>query len=461
MVRPPLSFSAITTLLLAVACGGGGPQEPPTEAPTSDAVLYEGFRLITGDERAPVEGAAFLVDGGIIQAVGLRGDLGLPPGAVRVDLIEKTVMPALVSLHGHPGFQVGLTFKADNYTRKTVSDHLDRYAYYGVGTIVSLGTDGGDLVYEIKDNQADGTLGGARLLTAGGGIARPNAGPNSPAMRPSALGVSTVDEARAAVQELASRGVDVVKIWVDDRGGSVAKLSPELSAAIIEEAHVRDLQLIAHVFYAADAVELVEQGVDGFAHLARDQEMSSELVAAIARRGVFVMPNLAIPERMTYTEPPAWLDDPLLHESITPDVIERAKESFTDRSAAAAADARKTWDYMQASLVKLKEAGVTLVLGADSGGVIDTFIGHTELRELELMVNAGLTPNEAIMASTSVSANTVGIEAGLLTAGKSADFIVLDANPLDDIANARQIDQVFLKGIKVDRDGLRRRWTGR
>jgi imidazolonepropionase-like amidohydrolase len=461
MVRPPLSFGAITTLLLAVACGGGGPQEPPAEAPTSDAVLYEGFRLITGDERAPVEGAAFLVDDGVIQAVGLRGELGLPAGAARVDLSGKTVMPALVSLHGHPGFQIGLTFEAENYTRETVSDHLDRYAYYGVGTIVSLGTDGGDLVYEIKRDQADGTLGGARLLTAGSGIARPNAGPGAPALRPSAIGVDTEEEARAAVQDLASRGVDVVKIWVDDRGGSVAKLSPELSAAVIDEAHVRDLKVIAHIFNVADAAELVEMGVDGFAHLGRDEEMSSELVAAIARRGVFVMPNLGISERFTYTEPPEFVDDPLLHESITPDVIERFKESVRNRSAEAAANSLESWGYMQASLPKLKEAGVTIVLGADSGGVVDWFMGYTELRELELMVNGGLTPNEAIMASTSVSANTLGIDAGLLTAGKSADFIVLDANPLDDIANARQIDRVFLKGSEVDREGLRRRWTGR
>ena len=458
MVRLLLSLSATTTLLLAVACGGGVP-EPAAEIPTSGAVLYEGFRLITGDERAPVEGAAFLVDEGVLQAIGLRGELGLPPGATRVDLSDKTVMPALVSLHGHPGFQVGLTFETENYTRETVSDHLNRYAYYGVGTIVSLGTDGGDLVYEIKENQANGTLGGARLLTAGSGIARPNAGPGAPAMRPSAIGVSTVGEARAAVQELASRGVDVVKIWVDDRDGSVAKLSPELSAAVIEEAHVRDIQVVAHIFDAADAVELVEQGVDGFAHLARDQEMSSELVAAIARRGVFVMPNLGISERSTYTEPPDWLDDPLLHESITPDVIERAKGSFTDRSENAAAGAGRSWSYMQASLAKLKEAGVTLVMGADSG-VTDAFIGYTELRELELMVNGGLTPGEAIIASTSASAAALGIDdAGLLTAGKSADFIVLDANPLDDIVNARQIDRVFLKGIEVDREGLRRRWT--
>ena len=279
-------------------------------------------------------------------------------------------------------------------------------------------------------------------------------------MRPSAIGVDTEEEARAAVRDLANRGVDVVKSWIDDRGGTVEKLQPELAAAVIDEAHVLDLQVIAHIFNAEDAADAVEAGIDGFAHLARDAVMSDELVAAIARQNVFVMPNLGISERGIYTAPPDWLDDPLLHDSITSDVIERAKGSF-NRSEEAATRARQSWEYMQTNLTKLKDAGVRLVLGADSG-VTDSFLGYTELRELELMVNGGLTPHEAIMASTSLSAETLGIdEAGLLTVGKSADFIILNANPLDDITNARQIDRVFLKGVEVDRDGLRRRWTGR
>ena len=444
--------------IFSSACGGAEPE--PAAEPMSSATLYEGFRLITGDDNAPVDDAALLVDSGVIQAVGPQGSLDAPEGAARVDLSGKTVMPALVSLHGHLGFQVGLTYEAENYTRDTLIDHLDRYAYYGVGTIVSLGTDGGDLIYALRSEQEQGTLGGARVRTAGSGIARPNAGPGAMAMRSSAIGVDTEEEARAAVRALAERGVDVVKVWIDDRGGSVEKLSPELASAVIDEAHSANLQVIAHIFDAADAADAVAAGINGFAHLARDDVISDELAAAMAAGDVFVMPNLGISERGIHTDPPAWLDDPLLHDSIGPEVVERARDSFTSRSAEAADRARQSWGYMEATLAKLRNAGVRLVLGADSG-VTDQFLGYTELRELELMVNTGLTPAEAIMASTSVSADALGIdETGILTAGRSADFVVLDADPLEDITNARRIDRVFLRGVEVDRAALRQRWSG-
>ena len=455
-----LALVALTVLpvLVLVACGGG--PEPPAQGPTSTALLYEGFRLITGDDSAPIDNAAFLVDEGVIMAVGQAGELGLPPGAERIDLSGKVVMPALVSLHGHLGFLKGLTFDAENYTRENVIDHLNRYAYYGVGTIVSLGVDAGDLAFDIRTEQAAGQLGGARLRTVGRGIADPSGGPGAPTMRPAAYGATTEDEARQAVRELAEREVDAVKIWVDARSGAVEKFPIELSQAVIDEAHLRDLQVIAHIYDASDAVELVEAGIDGFAHLSRDGEMSSELVAAIARRDVFVMPNLGVSERSGRSEPPAWLDDPLLHDSVMQDVIARAKDSYTKRSADAAAQAAATYAEMERSLANLNDAGVRLVLGADTG-VTDQFFGYIELRELGLMVAGGLTAAEAIVASTSASAAALGIsEAGVLTAGKSADFIVLNADPLADIANVKQIDRVFLKGDEVDRESLRAGWMG-
>ena len=459
-------FSKLTAVVLlaattlAFACGGDEP-DPGPAAPTTDVRLYEGATLIIGNDSEPIEDGAFLVDDGVIVAMGQTGDLGLPPGAGRVDLSGKTIMPALVSLHGHLGYQNGLSYETENYTRQNIIDHLNRYAYYGVGTIVSMGTDAGSLAFEIRAEQTAGELGGARLLTAGRGLAMPNAGPGAAALRDSARGVTTEDEARDAVRELAAIDVDVVKIWVDDRNGNVEKLTPEIYRVIIEEAHVRDLQVIAHVFYAEDATDLVEAGVNGFAHLVRDEEMSPALVAAINSQNVFVMPNLGISERGTHDESPAWLEDPLLHDSITTEVLDRARESFSSRSAQAVARARESYANMERSVASLKAAGVDLVLGADSG-VQDHFYGYTEIRELELMVAAGLTPNEAIVAATSLSARTLEIEGvGQLTAGRSADFIVLSANPLDDITNMRQIEQVFLKGVEVDREGLREQWTGR
>ena len=187
-----------------------------------------------------------------------------------------------------------------NYTPATRTDHLDRYAYYGVGTILSRGTDAGSLAFEIRREQERGLLGGARLLTAGQGLGALSAGPGAEAMRGSAYGVTTEDE----VRELSALGVDAVKIWVDSRNSTVEKLSPELYRAVITQAHSRGLIVIAHIYTAEDAADLVEAGVDGFAHLVRDGEMNSALVAATARRNVFVMPTLGVSERATHTAPP-------------------------------------------------------------------------------------------------------------------------------------------------------------
>jgi imidazolonepropionase-like amidohydrolase len=449
-------------LLAATACGGGGAtQDDNAPVITSTARLYEGARLIAGNDGEPIEDAAFLVDDGVIVAVGRSGELGLPLGAGRVDLADKTVMPMLVGLHGHPGYQQGVSYEADNYSRATLTDHLDRYAYYGVGTVLSLGTDAGSLAFEIRGEQQRGLLGGARLLTAGRGLAPPNAGPGAAALRGSAYGVTTEDEAREAVRELSALDVDAVKIWVDDRNGSVEKLDSELYRAIIEEAHSRGLTVIAHVYTAADAADLVDAGVDGFAHLVRDEEMSSALVAAIESRDVFIMPNLGVSERAIHAEAPSWLDDPLLHETVLLNVVTRAKESFGEREAESVARARESYANMERSLMKLTNAGVPIVLGADSG-VQDHFFGYSEIRELELMVAAGMTPAEVIEAATSRPADILGLDAvGSLTPGKSADFIVLNASPLDDIANLHEINDVYMRGERLNRETLRASFIGR
>ena len=457
--RARLPLLALIVILQAVGCGSTD-TEPTESLPTSSARLYEGAVLIPGNDSEPIDDSAFLVDDGRIMAVGRRGDLGLPPGAGRVDLSGKTVMPMLVSYHGHVGYQDGLSYDAANYTRATLIDHLNRYAYYGVGAILSLGTDAGDVVFEIRADQDRDVPGRARLLTAGRGLAAPDAGPGAEALRESAYGVTTEEEARDAVRELALSGVDVVKIWVDDRNGNVEKLDPDLYRAIIDEAHARDLPVIAHVYYAADAADLVEAGVDGFAHLVRDEEMSRPLVEAIASNNILVMPNLGISERGTHREPPDWLDDPLLLESVPLDVITRAKASFERRTSERADQASTSYAMMQRSLASLNAAGVPIVLGADSG-VQDHFFGYTELRELELMVAAGLTPQEAIQAATSRPAALLGLDdLGQLTAGKRATFIVLDENPLDDIAQIRSIADVFMNGERLDRDALRTEWVG-
>ncbi len=446
------STCAVGLALTAVGCS-----DPAPDAPLSTVVAYEGATLITGDGGPPLGGGVLVVDHGVITDVGLAANVAIPEGATVVDLRGKTVMPALVDLHGHVGYQRGLGYDEANYTRENVIDHLNRYAYYGIGTIVSMGTDPGDLAFQIQAEQQAGTLGGARLHTAYRGFARPNAGPGAAALQASAYGVSTEEEVRVLVAELAETPAAFVKIWVDDRGGRVEKLTPDLYRPIIEEAHAHGLQVIAHVFYVEDARELVEAGVDGFAHLTRDMEMDDDLITAIVENDVFVMPNLAISERGRHAEPPAWVDDPLLLESVSPEVVARSRASFESRTPEGAALAAESYAAMQRSLKKLADAGARVVLGADTG-VQDHIQGFMEHRELELIVEAGLSPGDAIVAATSAPAEVLGVDTGLLAPGKRADFLVLDANPMYDIANTRRISAVYLNGQELDREALRAGW---
>ncbi len=458
IVRTPagrlvLLAAASCTLVLATGCGTGPPPEPESPPVTAD-VVYRGMRVIPGDGSPPIEEAVMAVDGGRITGLGPVDEVRVAPAAATVDLAGKTLIPALIDLHGHVGFQRGLSYDAANYTSENIIDYLRRYLYHGVGTVVSLGTDPGDLWREIQRAQQLGVVDGARLYTAGSGLAAPNAGPGSPALRPSALGVTSEEEGRRLVAELADRDVAFVKIWVDDRGGTVEKLAPHLYRAIIDEAHRRGLQVIAHVYYHEDAEDLVAAGVDGFAHLVRDREMDDALVAAIVARGVFVMPNLGVSERRRHSEAPPWLQDPLLAATVAPAVLERAAASYAGFAADAPARAAQ-YAAMERSLLKLHAAGAALVLGSDAG-VQDHFPGFAAHRELELLVAAGLSPLDALAVGTSRPALRLRlVDAGRLAPGARADFVVLDANPLDDITATRRIAAVYMDGAEVDRDALR------
>jgi imidazolonepropionase-like amidohydrolase len=318
--------------------------------------------------------------------------------------------------------------------------------------VASLGTDLGDPPFRLRAEQEAGRLGGALYLSAGRGIAAPNAGPGNPALKASAYGVTTEDEARKAVRDEVAKKVAFVKVWVDDRNGTVEKLNPALYRAVIDEAHKLNARVVAHVFYLADAKALARAGVNGFAHLPRDREADDELVALMKQHDVFMIPNLSISENGVHSKPPAWLDDPFLLGFASTAEIDRLRGTYARRSPEAVERARSTFAGMQRSLMRLHRGGVTIAFGTDAGAVQDHFHAYTDHHELQLMVQAGMSRADVLTAATKTSADVLHLpQHGIFEAGKRANFVVLDANPLDEIANTEKIVQVFMSGRAVDR----------
>ncbi len=380
---------------------------PPSGGPVT---AYDGARLIIGDGRV-IENGTLLVQGSTITAV---GRVSVPSGATRINAAGRTIMPMIVDTHVHV-----------SPTREAIIRDLRMRAYYGVSAAMSLGTDS----YEVLTMRAEEIPGAARFRSAGRGITM-----QEPGRTTVPYWVNDVTEARKAVAELAANKVDIVKIWVDTRDGKFKKLTPELYGAIIDEAHKRGLRVTAHIFDLEDAKGLIRAGVDALAHGVRDRDIDEELVAMFKQRPNLVLtPNL--PERGVQVDL-SWLKEGLPSNQYA--MLEQAN---TDRKIA-----QQFFGIQARNLAKLNAAGARITLGTDGNR---PWGPHEEMED---MVLAGMTPMQVIVAATRNSAEFMRLsDAGTLQPGKSADFIVLDANPLENITNTRRISAVILRGAALDR----------
>jgi imidazolonepropionase-like amidohydrolase len=270
-------------------------------------------------------------------------------------------------------------------------------------------------------------------------------------------GVATEDDARAAVRAVAAKGIRFVKIWVDDRGGTQQKLTPELYRAIIAEARANGLAVVVHQQSPDDMPGLLEAGVTGFLHGRLGASLDGALATRIAAADAYLVPNLGLGELRRERV----ADDPFLQETTPAEVVARLGAAFDARPAGGGGGGGGGGEQaLRQSMADLLGAGVDVVLGTDAGAVPDHFFGYTGHRELEIFVRLGMTPAQAIVAATSLPAARLGLgDIGTLAPGKSADFVVLDANPLDDIRNTRTISSVYLHGVAIDRNAMRARFA--
>jgi imidazolonepropionase-like amidohydrolase len=476
-------LSAAGVAFIAACALEGTARQPDATAGT----LFEGARLIVGNGSAPIEDSAFLVDGTRFTSVGRRGEIEAPAAAVRVDLTGRTVMPALVDLHSHLGYsdEVLDTERKENYTPENLLDHLDRYAYTGHALTMSLGSDPpAEFVWRTRTESIEGSFTGARFETVGRGLAWPGTGPNVIARNDTPYPITSKWQARLAIRELAARGVPFAKIWVEDRRGFTvppqnasrrdeltrehgipdvgepARLTPAIAEAAVDEAQQLGLRTIAHVKTVDELEFLLRAGIDAWTHPIADRPPDDELMGLIRERPRLWYAPVITPAPRGGSAPraagerPEWLEDPLLRAIKCPGFLEEWGQSFESGTTAPG----PTGGLGVENVKKFYDAGVRIALGShDAGG--NRVVAWNSHMELEAFVNwVGMTPHEAIVAATSFPAEILGLDLGMVAVGRGADFLVLDANPLDDIANTRRISEVYLRGRQVDRAAMAARW---
>jgi len=422
-----------------------------TDAQAQTTAL-RGARVIDGRGGTPIDNATIIIRDGRIVAIGSSAATPVPSDALVVDYTGKTIIPGLISAHSHVGIFVGLKAAPENYSRDVILRQLKQLEAYGVTTVMALGLNG-PLFYELRPELHAGRLPGADLFGADQGVGAIAGQPAAAVVPVGENQVSrpdTVERARDSVRQMAARKTDMVKIWLDSGGGLMPKIPSEVYSAVIDEAHRNGLRVAAHIYDLDDAKAIVRAGVDVIAHGVRDKPVDPEFIDLMKGRSVWYISTIVLDYTgYIFAEQPSWMQEPFLQRALHPAVRAQFDDpAYRERTLALPATAKNKAAVMtnKQNLKALHDAGVQIGFGSDSGVGL-RIPGVAEHLELALMVEAGLTPMQAINNATSNAAALLKLDdRGVLAAGKLADLVVLEGDPTADISNSRKVHAVWHRG---------------
>lgn len=394
-----------------------------------------------------------LIQDGRISRVGPAGSIRIPSGTTVFDATGKTVIPGIINLRGLAGLIRSPERPGEDFGRAEILSHLGLYASYGVTTVATPAPVEHRLI-AIRDAVNSGSLpDAARVLSPFRAIRA--AEPRTERHPRVGAGVATARfgaHARRLVDRLGRDGADFIE-FRDVRTASDSEFNSEVASAIVKRSRRFGLRVMALTSTAEAASALVRAGADVLASSVRDREVSDAFVEEMAAAGATYAPALlAEANGYQFGDSADWLNDRYLRRSLRPGIAGFLRGPVMIRQALDPDRAlkRHRFDTARHNLRKLAAGGVRIAFASGSG-YPGTFEGYSEYQEAVLMKRAGLTVAEVIRAFSGSSAAALGLEGerGTLESGRLADLVILNASPLENIHNLRELHAVLIGGRLV------------